>query len=78
MQEASSCVYHVIEWSRRSGIVRDLALEERRYFLYPFPSLHQYHHEAVVEETVYLYRLDDKPMLRALGFYRNASMVVSH
>ena len=70
-------MYHVIEWPGRSVIVRGLVLEERRYFLCPFPSLHQYHHEAVVGETVHLYRLDDKPMLRALGFYRNASMVVA-
>jgi gentisate 1,2-dioxygenase len=34
------------------------------------PSWQKYQHVASPEETVYLYRFDDQPMLKALGFYR--------
>lgn len=34
------------------------------------PAWNEYQHTAKAGETVYLYRFDDKPMLKALGFYR--------
>jgi gentisate 1,2-dioxygenase len=34
------------------------------------PAWHEYQHTAETGKTVYLYRFDDKPMLKALGFYR--------
>ncbi|KAJ5968531.1 hypothetical protein N7501_004779 [Penicillium viridicatum] len=34
----------------------------------------RYQHLANAEEPVYLYRLDDKPMIGALGFYRSGDM----
>jgi gentisate 1,2-dioxygenase len=34
------------------------------------PAWYKYQHFADEGETVYLYRFDDKPMLKALGFYR--------
>jgi gentisate 1,2-dioxygenase len=34
------------------------------------PSWQIYQHTAAAEELVYLYRFDDQPMLKSLGFYR--------
>lgn len=47
------------------------------------PSWYAYEHFASADSgTVYLYRFDDKPMLRSLGFYRSSNMdveaLVSH
>jgi gentisate 1,2-dioxygenase len=47
------------------------------------PAWHKYQHFASDEETVYLYRFDDKPMLEALGVYRvegqtDESLVTAH
>lgn len=33
------------------------------------PSWYRYQHTAGEDETVYLYRFDDKPMIEALGFF---------
>jgi gentisate 1,2-dioxygenase len=37
------------------------------------PAWNEYVHHADNVETVYLYNAHDKPMLRALGFYRTAT-----
>jgi gentisate 1,2-dioxygenase len=34
------------------------------------PSWNRYQHSATEDETVYLYRFDDWPMIEALGLYR--------
>lgn len=34
------------------------------------PAWHEYQHFADREGTVYLYRVDDQPMLKGLGIYR--------
>lgn len=67
--ETASSVYHVIEGSGHTVI------DGKKYAwikgdTFCIPSWHRYQHFADEGETVYLYRFDDKPMLKALGFYR--------
>lgn len=70
-QETVSSVYHVIAGSGRSEI-GDQTLVWKAGDTFCVPSWYKYQHFADEEETVYLYRFDDKPMLTALGFYRSA------
>jgi gentisate 1,2-dioxygenase len=42
--------------------------------LTPSESWYKYQHCAGPEDTVYLYRFDDRPMIEALGFYRSEGM----
>jgi gentisate 1,2-dioxygenase len=72
-QDTSSSVYHVIEGSGYSTI-GDTKLTWKRGDTFCIPSWYKYQHFASAEETVYLYRFDDKPMLEALGFYRKAGV----
>ncbi|KAL8345870.1 hypothetical protein RB601_005776 [Gaeumannomyces tritici] len=76
VQETASSVYHVIEGSGHSLIGSEkFAWQKGDTFC--VPAWYPYEHFADEgPEPVYLYRFDDKPMLRALGFYRNAEMVV--
>ncbi|CEI61616.1 hypothetical protein FVEN_g9302 [Fusarium venenatum] len=69
IQETSSAVYHVIEGSG-STKVGDSILKWKQGDTFCIPTWHKYQHYAGTESKVYLYRFDDKPMLRALGFYR--------
>lgn len=71
-QETSSSVYHVIEGSGYTTIRNDkLSWEKGDTFC--IPSWYPYQHFASESaHPVYLYRFDDKPMLRSLGFYRTA------
>jgi gentisate 1,2-dioxygenase len=69
VRETSSSVYHIVEGTGYTEI------NGEKYFwkkgdTFCIPAWHKYQHFADKGETVYLYRFDDKPMLKALGFYR--------
>lgn len=68
-RETASSVYHVNSGSGYS-IIGDERFEWKQGDTFCIPSWFPYRHFASAEETVYLYRFDDKPMLEALGFYR--------
>ncbi|PLN79608.1 putative gentisate 1,2-dioxygenase [Aspergillus taichungensis] len=68
-RETTSAVYHVIAGSGYSMIgEQEFAWKKGDTFC--VPSWYRYQHCAILGETVYLYRFDDKPMIEALGFYR--------
>ncbi|KAH8738456.1 gentisate-dioxygenase [Ilyonectria robusta] len=69
VRETASSVYHVIEGSGHSKI-GDVTLSWKQGDTFCIPAWHQYQHFADDSSKVYLYRFDDKPMLKALGFYR--------
>lgn len=70
VRETASSVYHVVEGSGYTEI-GDKKLSWERGDTFCIPSWHPYQHFASGDETVYLYRFDDKPMMKALGFYRD-------
>ena len=53
-------------------MVDEKKLQWKKGDTFCIPAWHKYQHFADPGEKVYLYRFDDKPMLRALGFYRTA------
>lgn len=69
VRETASSVYHVIAGSGYSEI-GGKKYEWRTGDTFCIPSWYKYQHFAGSSETVYLYRFDDKPMIKALGFYR--------
>lgn len=69
VRETASSVYHIIEGSGHSKI-GDVTLSWKQGDTFCIPAWHQYQHFADDSGKVYLYRFDDKPMLKALGFYR--------
>jgi len=69
IRETASSVYHVIEGSGYT-LINNLKLEWKKNDTLCIPAWYKYQHFAGSGETVYLYRFDDKPMLRSLGFYR--------
>ncbi|KAH8671763.1 putative gentisate 1,2-dioxygenase [Tricladium varicosporioides] len=82
VQESSSSVYHVVEGSGYT-IINGESYTWKRGDTYCIPAWHKYRQFADVEQTAYLYRFDDKPMLKALGFYRiqgqcDSSLVTPH
>jgi gentisate 1,2-dioxygenase len=69
IQITGSSVFHVIEGSGTSKIAgKEYSWKKGDTFC--IPSWHEYQHHADDAETVYLYRVNDEPMLKALGFYR--------
>jgi len=72
-RETASSVYHVIE-GNGSTEIDGQKITWTRGDTFCIPSWMKYQHSANSEETVYLYRFDDKPMLKALGFYRTEGM----
>ena len=73
IQETASSVYHVIEGSGYSEIDgQNISWKKGDTFC--VPTWNKYQHFANDKETVYLYRFDDKPQLKALGFYREAGV----
>jgi gentisate 1,2-dioxygenase len=68
-RETTSCVYHVICGHGKS-VINGETFEWKQGDTFCVPSWYQYQHFAGLEETVYLYRFDDRPMIEALGFYR--------
>ncbi|KAF6830423.1 gentisate -dioxygenase [Colletotrichum plurivorum] len=77
IQETASSVYHVVEGSGRSRIGDDI-FHWKKGDTFCIPSWYPYEHfaDAELQEAAYLYRFDDSPMLKSLGFYRNADMDV--
>ncbi|OAA76121.1 RmlC-like jelly roll fold protein [Akanthomyces lecanii RCEF 1005] len=69
-QETSSSVYHVIQgsgWSEIGG----KSFSWQRGDTFCIPAWYKYKHVANGEDNgVYLYRFDDKPMLKSLGLLR--------
>lgn len=72
-RETASSVYHVITGSGYSNINGE-KFEWKQGDTFCIPSWYRYEHFVGDEETVYLYRFDDKPMIEALGFYRTEGM----
>lgn len=72
-QDTLSCVYHVISGSGRSRI-GDNEFLWKAGDTFAIPSWYPYRHFADSKETAYLYRFDDKPMITALGFFREQDM----
>jgi gentisate 1,2-dioxygenase len=71
VQETASSVYHVID-GRGYSIIDANKVQWERGDTFCIPAWNKYQHFAEGDQTVYLYRFDDKPMLEALGFYRLA------
>ncbi|KAJ4293247.1 hypothetical protein N0V90_008529 [Kalmusia sp. IMI 367209] len=72
-RETTSSVYHVISGRGHSSI-DDQVLKWKQGDTFCIPSWHRYQLFADPNEPVYLYRFDDKPMIEALGFYRDEGM----
>ena len=66
--ETASSVYHVIEGSGSSDI-GGATLKWKQGDTFCIPAWQSYQHSAD-GGVAYLYRFDDKPMLKSLGFYR--------
>ncbi|KAL3475744.1 RmlC-like cupin [Aspergillus californicus] len=76
VQETSSSVYHVVEGSGYS-MINGTVYSWKRGDTFCIPSWYTYEHFADEgESAVYLFRFDDKPMLKSLGLYRTAKMDV--
>ncbi|KAI5919536.1 RmlC-like cupin [Camillea tinctor] len=76
VQETASSVYHVVEGSGHSTI-GDQKIVWKRGDTFCIPAWYAYKHIADAgPEPVYLYRFDDKPMLKALGFFRDSTVDV--
>jgi len=75
IQETSSAVVHVIEGSGHS-VIGDKTIAWKKGDTFCIPTWFRYQDHADEGENVYLYRFDDKPMLKALGFYRVAGVDV--
>ncbi|KAE8556998.1 hypothetical protein EYB25_001704 [Talaromyces marneffei] len=74
-RETLSSVYHVISGSGYTT-VGGTKLEWKTGDTFAIPSWHKYQHFANAVEMVYLYRFDDKPMITALGFFREEGVDV--
>ena len=68
VRETASSVYHVISGSGYSEI-NGQKIQWKQGDTFCIPAWNKYQHFAGGDQ-VYLYRFDDKPMLRAVGFYR--------
>jgi gentisate 1,2-dioxygenase len=75
IRETASSVYHVIEGNGYTEI-EGQKIFWGKHDTFCIPSWHKYQHFAGKDETVYLYRFDEKPMLDALGFYRTDDVEV--
>ncbi len=69
IRETASSVYHVVEGAGHT-VIDGEKFVWKKGDTFCVPAWHKYQHFADDAETVYLYRFDDKPMLKALGFYR--------
>lgn len=69
LRETTSAIYHIIEGQGYST-VGDVKIEWKRGDTFCLPSWMRYQHFNTSDETVYLYRCDDLPQIRSLGFYR--------
>ena len=74
-QETASIVYHVVEGAGQVHI-GDQTLEFKQSDTFCVPSWATYEISSDASAgTLYLYRFDERPMLEALGFYRNSNFV---
>ena len=69
VRETASSVYHIIDGSGYTTINGE-KYAWKKGDTFCIPAWYKYQHFADKEMTAYLYRFDDKPMLKALGFYR--------
>jgi gentisate 1,2-dioxygenase len=69
IQETASSIFHVVE-GLGSTTIDGVQYTWEKGDTFCVPAWHEYQHYASGKETVYLYRCHDKPMLRAMGFYR--------
>lgn len=69
VRETASSVYHIIEGTGHTKI-NDQTIIWKKGDTFCIPAWYSYQHFADAGETVYLYRFDDTPMLKALGYYR--------
>lgn len=74
IRETASSIYHVIEGAGKTTI-NGQTYEWKKGSTFCIPAWQEYQH-STNEGRVYLYRFDDKPMLKALGFYRVAGVDV--
>jgi gentisate 1,2-dioxygenase len=73
IQETASSVYHIVDGTGYTEI-NGKKFMWKRGDTFCVPAWHKYQHFADKSDTAYLYRFDDKPMLKALGFYRISGM----
>ncbi|KAI1344807.1 RmlC-like cupin [Xylariaceae sp. FL0016] len=74
VQETASSVYHVIDGSGHS-VIGGERYTWKQGDTFCIPSWYKYQHFADDgAKPTYLYRFDDAPMLKALGFYRSSDM----
>ncbi|KAI1840753.1 hypothetical protein JX265_012962 [Neoarthrinium moseri] len=71
VQETTSSVYHVVSGTGFS-LLNGKKIEWEQSDTFCVPAWTEYQHFSSGPETVYLYRVDDKPMIAALGFYRQS------
>lgn len=69
VRETASSVYHIVEGSGFTEI-DGKRVEWKQNDTFCIPAWYRYQHFADSGKPAYLYRFDDKPMLKALGFYR--------
>ncbi|OAG07135.1 RmlC-like cupin [Paraphaeosphaeria sporulosa] len=75
IQETASSIFHVIEGAGSSTIDGKI-YQWKKGDTFCVPAWHEYQHRASDGQTVYLYRVHDEPMLKALGFYRRSGQDV--
>ena len=69
IRETSSAVYHIYE-GRGWSTIGDKVFQWKQGDTFCVPAWQNYQHTAASSGTAYLYRVDDQPMLKALGLYR--------
>lgn len=72
-RETTSAVYHVVSGSGHSKINGEM-YSWKANDTFSIPSWYKYQHFADDRNDVYLYRCDDLPLIKALGFYRAEGM----
>ncbi|KAJ5095288.1 Cupin 2 conserved barrel [Penicillium argentinense] len=72
-RETTSAVYHVVAGRGRS-VINGQVYKWEEGDTFCVPAWYRYQHLA--DGAVYLYRFDDRPMIEALGFYREEDMDV--
>jgi gentisate 1,2-dioxygenase len=69
IRETASSVYHVIEGAGETTIDgKPYSWKQGDTFC--IPAWKEYQHSVPGTDRAFLYRFDDKPMLKSLGFYR--------
>lgn len=69
VRETASSVYHIVSGRGYSDVGGE-RFQWKQGDTFCVPAWNKYQHTAQGDETVYLYRFHDKPMLNSLGFYR--------